>query len=157
MESLINTGRSESFVDLNETDLALSRSVLNQGRDMFMSYQGKIQFHQFHYSLTSNFRSLSSQVMASTVPKVWLMNRSVERPNSMESVSFAVCISANCQFSTFPFTWGTFTFQRKRHTDCLPLWFNQQIRCCLLFTLYPIRYFLFNCDFYSEFFPFFFK
>lgn len=40
MESLINTGRSESFVDLNETDLALSRSVLNQGRDMFMSYQG---------------------------------------------------------------------------------------------------------------------
>lgn len=41
MESLINTGRSESFVDLNETDLALSRSVLNQGRDMFMSYQGK--------------------------------------------------------------------------------------------------------------------
>lgn len=43
MESLINTGRSESFVDLNETDLALSRSALNQGRDMFMSYQGK--FH----------------------------------------------------------------------------------------------------------------
>lgn len=42
MESLINTGRSESFVDLNETDLALSRSVLNQGRDMFMSYQGKM-------------------------------------------------------------------------------------------------------------------
>lgn len=42
MESLINTGRSESFVDLNETDLALSRSVLNQGRDMFMSYQGKL-------------------------------------------------------------------------------------------------------------------
>lgn len=41
MESLINTGRSESFVDLNETDLALSRSVLNQGRDMFMSYQGR--------------------------------------------------------------------------------------------------------------------
>lgn len=41
MESLINTGRSESFVDLNETDLALSRSVLNQGRDMFLSFQGK--------------------------------------------------------------------------------------------------------------------
>lgn len=40
MESLINTGRSESFVDLNESDLALSRSVLNQGRDMFMSFQG---------------------------------------------------------------------------------------------------------------------
>lgn len=41
MESLINTGRSESFVDLNESDLALSRNVLNQGRDMFMSFQGK--------------------------------------------------------------------------------------------------------------------
>lgn len=39
MESLINIGRSESFADLNETDLALSRSFLNQG--MFMNLQGK--------------------------------------------------------------------------------------------------------------------
>lgn len=45
MESLINTGRSESFVDLNDTDLALSRSVLNQGRDVFMSFQGKEKFN----------------------------------------------------------------------------------------------------------------
>lgn len=44
MESLINTGRSESFVDLNESDLALSRNVLNQGRDMFMSFQGRENF-----------------------------------------------------------------------------------------------------------------
>lgn len=42
MESLINTGRSESFVDLNDTDLALSRSVLSQSREMLMSFQGKI-------------------------------------------------------------------------------------------------------------------
>lgn len=48
MESLINTGRSESFVDLNETDLALSRSVLNQGREMFMSYQGKFYAKKFN-------------------------------------------------------------------------------------------------------------
>lgn len=41
MESLINIGRSESFADLNETDLALSRSFLNQGRDVF-NLQGKI-------------------------------------------------------------------------------------------------------------------
>lgn len=41
MESLINTGRSESFVDLNDTDLALSRSVLTQSREMLMSFQGK--------------------------------------------------------------------------------------------------------------------
>lgn len=41
MESLINTGRSESFVDLNETDLALSRSVLTQSREMLISFQGK--------------------------------------------------------------------------------------------------------------------
>lgn len=50
MESLINTGRSESFVDLNETDLVLSRSVLNQGRDMFMSYQGKFIMANFDSS-----------------------------------------------------------------------------------------------------------
>lgn len=41
MESLINTGRSESFVDLADTDLALSRSVLSQSREMLLSYQGK--------------------------------------------------------------------------------------------------------------------
>lgn len=51
MESLINTGRSESFVDLNDTDLALSRSVLNQGRDMFMSFQGEIVI-----AFTDNFK-----------------------------------------------------------------------------------------------------
>lgn len=47
MESLINTGRSESFVDLNDTDLALSRSVLSQSREMLMSYQGEFWFFFF--------------------------------------------------------------------------------------------------------------
>lgn len=42
MESLINIGRSESFADLNETDLALSRSFLNQGRDVF-NLQGTVK------------------------------------------------------------------------------------------------------------------
>lgn len=55
MESLINTGRSESFVDLNETDLALSRSVLNQGRDMFISYQGEYQKLLFYYHFINLF------------------------------------------------------------------------------------------------------
>lgn len=153
MESLINTGRSESFVDLNETDLALSRSVLNQGRDMFMSYQGKESNTNFIYrintrsTLTSNFCSLT-QVMASTIPKVWPMNRSVERPNSMESVSFVVCTSSNCPFSTlskrFPLLWGTFFFQRKRDKNCFLLWFSQQIRCCLLLLSFQFDILLFK-------------
>lgn len=49
MESLINTGRSESFVDLADTDLALSRSVLSQSREMLLSYQGK-------YPIVSSYR-----------------------------------------------------------------------------------------------------
>lgn len=47
MESLINIGRSESFADLNETDLALSRSFLNQGRDVFVNIPGNSHHTQF--------------------------------------------------------------------------------------------------------------
>lgn len=45
MESLINIGRSESFADLNETDLGISRSFLNQGRDSYLTAQPGIFHH----------------------------------------------------------------------------------------------------------------
>lgn len=124
MESLINTGRSESFVDLNETDLALSRSVLNQGRDMFISFQGKFECHFF---LCLGCRGISSrrsnwlatflriltiisvyllvnhtQVMVTVGIRAWTMNQWVVQRNNMESVS-----SWNPQF-TFSINHGVF-------------------------------------------------
>lgn len=60
MESLINTGRSESFVDLNETDLAQSRNGLNQGRDMFMSYQGKVYANGFNLQNQTDTKFMNS-------------------------------------------------------------------------------------------------
>lgn len=103
MESLINTGRSESFVDLNETDLALSRSVLNQGRDMFMSYQGMVFLEKslfFNGSsddvpgkignrIDSTCFLISFQVMVLRV-KAWMMNQLVAHRNSMDLVSLRV-------------------------------------------------------------------